>query len=225
MNINEHICDCDHEVHYMMPDLHKKDVNIERVAKIALGDEKLLMELINGLIVKNEIFRYNCSKTLALLSEKHADVVYPKWDDIVKLLSSDNTYHKISAIIIIANLTGAGADTENKFETIFNEYFNLLDDKSMITATYVCRNSWKIVKAKPKLQTKVTNRLLDIDKTHHNPERKDLIKGYAIESFYNYFEEVKNKKKVIDFVKKQLESKSPRTRKEAEKFLKKMEEK
>ena len=42
MNINEHICDCDHEVHYMMPDLHKKDVNIERVAKIALGDEKLL---------------------------------------------------------------------------------------------------------------------------------------------------------------------------------------
>jgi hypothetical protein len=213
--------DCDQEVNYMMSDLNKKDVNIENVAKIALGDEKLLTELINGLTAKKETFRYNCSKTIALLSEEHPDVIYPRWDDFVKLLGSDNTYHKISAIIILANLMGAGADTENKFKSIFDEYFNLLNDKSMITAAYIARNSWKIVKAKPKLQTKVTNRLLDIDNTHHNPERKDLIKGYAIESFEKYIEDVKDRMKIMDFVKKQLESKSPRTRKAAKKLMKK----
>ncbi|MFX1520948.1 MAG: hypothetical protein ACFFCD_13605 [Promethearchaeota archaeon] len=81
------------------------------------------------------------------------------------------------------------------------------------------------IKARPKLETKVTNRLLDIDKTHHNPERKDLIKGYATASFEKYIEEVKERKKIMDFVKKQLGSKSPRTKKEAKKFLKTMGEK
>ena len=41
----------------------------------------------------------------------------------VNLLSSDNTYHKLSAIRIIANLTKI--DTENKFEKIFNRYYDL----------------------------------------------------------------------------------------------------
>ena len=206
----------------MLPDLSKKDADIESVAKIALEDEKVLSELLKGLVSKKETFRYNCSKTLTLLSEKYSDLIYPKWDSIVKLLSSENTYHKISAIIIIANIVDA--DTENKFENIFDEYFNLLDDKSMITATYIARNSWKIAKSKPKLQARVTNRLLDIDITHHNPERKDLIKGYAIESFEKFIGEVEDKKNIIEFVKKQLESKSSRTKKEAKKFLKKMGE-
>ena len=81
--------------------------------------------------------------------------------------------------------------------------------------------SGKIAKAKPHLEEKITNKLLSIDKAHHISERKDLIKSYAIESFSEYFEEAKNKKKIIEFVKSQLKSKSPRTRKKAREFLKK----
>jgi hypothetical protein len=62
--------------------------------------------------------------------------------------------------------------------------------------------------------------LLNIDQTHHESGRKDLIKASAIESFNEYFEEIKNKEEVIEFVKTQLRSKSPKTRKLAEKFLK-----
>ncbi|MGB7061681.1 MAG: hypothetical protein WBF13_04920, partial [Candidatus Zixiibacteriota bacterium] len=130
-----------------------------------------------------------------------------------------NTYFKYIAIYIIANLTEV--DTKGKFEKIFDKFYALLDDKSMIPTAHVAGNSAKIAKAKPKLQTKITNKLLTIDNTHHHPERRDLIKGYAIEAFSAYFEGAKNKRKILEFVKKQTDSKSPRTRKKAQEFLKK----
>ena len=203
----------------MLPDLSKKDVSVESIAKEALRDEEVLSELLQGILSKKETIRYNCFKALLLISEKHPEVLYHKWDFFVELLSSDNAYWKYIAIYIIANLIRI--DTKNKFEKIFDKFYHLLNDKSVIPAAHLAGNSGKIAQAKPKLQTKITNKLLAIDETHHDPERRDLIKGYAIESFSEYFEEAKNQDKIIEFVKKQLDCKSPKTRKIAKEFLKK----
>ena len=203
----------------MLLEMSDKDVNIESAANKALDDEQLLSELLDGLKSKKETLRYNCFKVLMLISEGHGGVLYRKWDYFVEQLSSDNTYWRISALQLIANLTRT--DSENKFEKIFDKYYALLDDKSMIPAAYIAGASGKIIKAKPELETKITTRLLKIDETHHDPERRDLIKSYAIESFSECFEETKNKKEIIEFVKKQLSSKSLRTRKKAKEFLKK----
>jgi len=203
----------------MLEELSKKSVNIESVAKRALDDEKALSTLLEGLTSKNETIRENSFKTLLLISEKHPEVLYPKWDFFVEMIDSDNAYWKYIAIYIIANLTRI--DIKNKFEEIFDDFYHLLNDKSMIPAAHLAGNSGKIAQAKPKLQTKITNKLLSMYKTHHVPERRDLIKGYAIESFSEYFEEAENKNKIIDFVKKQLNCKSPKTRKIAKDFLKK----
>ena len=89
----------------------------------------------------------------------------------------------------------------------------------MIVAGHLAANSGKIAKAKPELQVKITNKLLNIDKT--NQKHKDLVKAGAIEAFDKYFEEAKNKNKILEFVKDQLNSKSPKTRKTAKEFLKK----
>jgi hypothetical protein len=201
----------------MPPKLNNKNIDIEAVAKKAQKDDKLLAELLDNLRTKNEMIRYNSHKVLFSISEQQPKVLYPKWDFFTDLLDSDNTYHKLSSIQLLANLTKA--DTNGKFEKTFNKFYNLLDDTSFITAAYVAAASGKIAKAKPKLQTKITNRLLNIDKTHHDPERKDLVKGSAIESFKEYFEDARNKKKIIDFVKKQLKSKSPKSKKIAKEFL------
>ena len=187
------------------------------MAKKALKEEGILSNLIDNLTTKNETIRYNCSKTLNLLSEEHPEVLYPKWDFFVELLNSGHTYWKLSVIPLIATLTRI--DTENKFEEIFEMFFGLLNDKSMIPAVWIAANSGKIAKAKPELQTRITKKLLTIDQTHHHPERRDLIKGGAIESFDEYFKEAVDKKKILEFVKKQLNSKSPKTRKIAKEFL------
>lgn len=203
----------------MQPDLSDKNMNVENMAKKALEEERILSELIENLTTKDETVRYNCSKTLNLLSEEHPEVLYPKWDFFVELLNSDHTYWKLSVIPLIANL--ARIDTDNKFERILDDYYRLLDDKSMIPAAWIADYSGRIARAKPELQTRITDKLLSIDETHHQPERRDLIKAGAIESFDEYFEEAKDQKRILEFVKKQLSSKSPKTVKKATDFLKK----
>jgi len=200
-----------------MVDLNNKNINIKAVAGKALKSEKLMATLLDSLWSKNETIRYNSHKVLFLITEEQPQALYSKWDHFVEFLDSDNTYHKLSAVLLVANLTGI--DKDNKFERIFDRYYDLLDDKSFITAAYVAGASGRIAKAKPKLQTRITNRLLNIDKTHHEQERKDLVKASIIEAFEEYIGQIRNKKRIVDFVKKQLNCKSPKTKKAAKEFL------
>jgi len=203
----------------MLPEMSHKDADIQRVADKALADNNLLLELLAGLQVKQETLRYNCSKVLTLLSQKHGEVLYPHWGYFAVMLGSTNTYWKLSAILIIANLTRV--DTDNKFETLFDNYYALLDDKSMITAIYIASNSGKIVKSKPHLEAAITNRLLDINQTHHTSDRKDLIKANIIEALDEYYKQANAKERIIAFVEQQLNSSSPKARKTATRFLQK----
>jgi len=202
--------------------LDKKNIDIRAIAKKALTDDKLLAELLDNLRSKKETIRYNSHKVLSQISEEQPKLLYGQWDYFVRFLDSDNTYHKLSAIILLANLTKI--DRGNKFEKIFNKFYGLLNDKSFITAAYVCGASGKIALAKPKLQAKITNRLLSIDKTQHEQERKDLVKANIIEAFEEYYDQIRGKKKIVEFVEKQLNCESPKTRKAAKEFLKRMNE-
>ena len=201
--------------------LNDKNMDVGRFAKKAMRSKNILSRLLDNLTVKNETVRYNSAKILFLISTEHPEVLYPEWDYFVGLLSSNNTYWKCSAIRILANLTRG--DVENKFEKTFDIYYSLLDDKSIIPAAYVAGDSGKIARAKPELQPRITERLLSIDETHHMQERKDLIKSSIIESFNEYFEDIKNKKKITEFVRRQLDCQSPKTRKAAAAFLKRWE--
>ena len=202
--------------------LDKKNIDIKAIAKKALNDDKLLAELLDNLWSKKETIRYNSHKVLSQISEEQPKLLYGQWDYFVKFLDSDNTYHKLSAIILLANLTKI--DRGNKFEKIFNKFYGLLNDKSFITAAYVCGASGKIALSKPKLQAKITNRLLSIDKTQHEQERKDLVIANIIEAFDEYYVQIRGKKKILEFVEKQLNCKSPKTRQIAKEFLKRMNE-
>ena len=158
--------------------------------------------------------RFNCFKVLHYISEKNPHVLYPKWDFFVSLFESDNAYHKLIAVRILANLTHA--DKENKFEDIFDRYYNLLNG-SVIVAGHLAACSGTIANAKPELRSKITQRLLSIDKTMQ--KHKDLVKAYAIDAFNEYFREAENKSEILQFVKEQLNSTSPKTRKKAKQFL------
>jgi len=201
-----------------MPDkLNNKNINIKAIAKKALKNDQLLTELLDNLLSTNETIRYNSYKVLFCITEEQPQALYSNWDYFVNFLDSDNTYHKLSAVLLLANLTKV--DKNNKFEKVFEQFYGLLNDKSFITAAYVAGASGKIVNAKPKLQARITNKLLSIDKTHHERERKDLVKAYIIEAFEEYFDQIRNKPRIIEFVNKQLNCKSPKTRKSAKEFL------
>lgn len=205
----------------MLQDIDKKSVSVESIANKIVKDRKLLDDLLKNVSSDKVVIKYKSSKVLMLLGEQQPSMLYPKWDFFVKLLGNENTFLRVIGATTIANLTRV--DTENKFEKIFDKYYNLLEDESMINAANIAGRSGIIAKAKPHLQGKVTNKLLDIDKTHHSSECKNIIKGKAILSFSEYIDEFEDKEKIIQFVRKESRNTRSATRKKAEKFLKKWE--
>ena len=76
----------------MLPELSKKGINIEDLARKALEDEKILSELLDGILSKTDTIRYNSFETLLQIGEKRPDVLYPHWDYFEELLGSSNNY-------------------------------------------------------------------------------------------------------------------------------------
>ena len=201
----------------MISELNQKEAPIQDIALQAMQDDNILLEIINNLKVKQETIRYNSYKVLMKITEMNTERLYPYWDYFVEQIKGENTYWKCSGIHLITNLTKV--DVAQKFERIFDQFYALLDDKSMIPAAYVAGVSGKIAKAKPHLQKKITEQLLNIENTHFAPDRRDLIKAGAIESFNEYFDEIENKQEIMDFVRGLQKCASPKTEKLAKEFV------
>ena len=133
----------------MISKLTDKNADIQKMAEKAIGDKTVLSELLEGLEVKEETYRYNCHKVLMLISQKRPEMLYTAWDYLVGHLSSVNSYHKMSAILLLANIISV--DKENRFDDIFDVFYGLLDDRSMVVTYYVTSSSAKIIHAKPHL--------------------------------------------------------------------------
>ena len=197
--------------------LDKKDVNLENLARKTLSDKELLEELIKGSLSKDNTIRGNSFKTLEIISEENPEFLYPHWNNFHVMLKSKNNYHKYIAIYLLANLTAV--DVENKFEALFDEYFGILSGDRAMTASHVALNSSKIALNKPELQERIIDTLLDIDEIHQG-KQTEMIKAYVIEALQEMYSEIEDKERVLEFVKAQLGSKSPKTRKVAAGFLK-----
>jgi hypothetical protein len=203
----------------IIADLEKKEQNVEKIANKIIKNNELLDNVFETSLSKKASIKYKSFKVLTYLSEKQPNLLYPSWDFFVKLLDNKNTFLRSIGARIIANLTTI--DEDNKFEKIFNKYYSLLNDKSMINSANVVTYSSIIARAKPQLQNKITDKLISIDKTHHGYECKNIIKGKAIQTFEEYFNEFEDKKRIISFVRNERNNSRTATSKKAEKFLKK----
>ena len=79
-------------------------------------------------------------------------------------------------------------------------------------------NCWRIGKARPQYIPQIRNLIFSIDGI--NQEHKGLLKGDGILAFAQLWKLIDEKEEIIQFVKDQLDSESPKTIKEAKKFLK-----
>ncbi len=204
-------------------DLNKKALRPDKLAELAIQDEKILQALLQGITpeAQKANVRENSSKVLIFLAENQPEVLLPYWTNFIKLLKSENGFSKYVAIHVITLLVQI--DKKGLFEKVFDVYYGLLDDESVMVASHLAGTSGKIAKAKPALQPKITQCLLAVDKTHFNASRQALIKSYIIEAFSEYFEESEDKAMMIAFVKQQVDCESPKTRRAAKVFLQKWE--
>ncbi|UCG68971.1 MAG: hypothetical protein JSV09_14470 [Thermoplasmata archaeon] len=204
----------------MHVDLNQKNLNIEILVKKAPLDEDTLRAITQGILSKNDTVHFNSHKVLLMLAEQHPKSLDPYWEFLEELLESKNDYQRYIAIQILANLSNS--DYEHRFENLFDKYYDILSGKKTMVARQIVLCSGKIALAKPHLQSKITEKLFNIDKLHRG-KQMELLKGDALEAFDEFYEEAGNKEEIIEFAKNQLNSKSTKTKKRAEKFLKKWE--
>jgi hypothetical protein len=199
-----------------------KDQLLEKVKQ----NYDLIPELLNGISSSKPTIRYGCGKILMDVSEEKPEKLYPHMDFFIKLLESKYRILTWNAIIIIANLTKV--DKKNKFESNFEKYFSLLENDYMVTVANVVGNSGKIALAKPHLTQKITDKLLTVENIsttpHLSEECKRVITEHTIKSFDMFFPQIKQKDKVISFIKKHLNSSRRTLRTESENFLKKWDQ-
>jgi hypothetical protein len=195
----------------------KWDEEARQLASEALAKGEALSELLQRVHSKDDRIRYTNFTALMFVIDEQPALLYEEWRRFVDLLHSDNAYHRYIATYLLAGLTKA--DVENRFESILPEYLRLLDDESVMVAAHAAGNAARIIQAKPELEPRITGKMLGVDKTHQTPSHKELIKGYVIESFTQYYPHAQQKRKILEFAQKQLKSKSPRTKKMAKKFL------
>jgi len=195
----------------------EKDPDLDQAAQLALADARFRAELLAGLTARNDVYRYNCFKVLLQVSEDQPSVLYPEWDRFVAMLDSDNSYHRSIGLMLIANLTPM--DAAGRFESIFDRYFDLLDDEKVVTARYLAQHAGRIARAKPHLQAAIAERLLAVEGTHHEPGRKDLLKADVIASLDEFFGITGEQERIRAFIEAQLTCSSPKTRQAAKRFL------
>jgi hypothetical protein len=204
-----------------MFDLNNKLIQPDRLAELALDDEKLLSDLLDGVSParKKSALRETSSKALMYMAEVWPEMLLPHWDYFLDLLKSDNGFSKYVAVYVIASL--ALVDTDGRFERSLDAFYRALDDESVMIASHLALVSGKIARARPDLREEITRRLLKVDETHFDESRQALVKAYIIEAFEQYFEVSTSKSEIIDFVRLQIECASPKTRKLAKAFLEK----
>lgn len=136
----------------VLKELEEKSITKEQLLKKVKQDDTLISELIEGVSSNKASIRYGCAKVLNDLSEEEPEKLYSHMDFFITLLDSKFRILTWNAIGIIANL--AKVDTENKFDSIFDKYYQLIENEYMVTVANVVGNSGKIALAKPHLTEK-----------------------------------------------------------------------
>ncbi len=201
-------------------DVSSKQINIPELAVLAQQNKIFLENLLQNLTDPDDIIRKNSFEILHVLSEQHPDILYPYWHHIEKLIHSTNHYHKLIGIRLISNLTKS--DVQNKIDPLVDTFYHIICSKKTMTAAHATEALGVVAKNKPHLTNHITQQLLQIH-TIHQGAHKELIKSHAITAFDTFYEQSTQQPQILDFVKHQLHSASPKTRKYAADFLKKWE--
>jgi hypothetical protein len=198
--------------------IRNKQADIKTLATLIIKDEKVMSAALHNLTEKNETIRYNSYRAIKTITAEQPVVFYPYWDYFVSQLASENTYHILAGIHILADLNRV--DTERRFEKIFEQYYQLLNHPSMVVISHVCLASGRNMLYKPGLAGKIEDILLSIDQFIGKQKHRDLIKGAVLEAFTEARTITSRKQEIREFATTLLKScESPKSRKLAKKYL------
>lgn len=188
-----------------------------------IGNTAILPVLFEIVSTETSGIKYTCSKIIRRVSEEKPELIYPYFAEIASWLHQENSFIKWDGILALSNLVAI--DREDTFGKIYQDYFALIRDPQMITASNVIGNAWKIVFARPEWEKDITGRLLEVPgitylyKGEASPECNRIVCGHVLECFDRYFDRSESQAAMIRFAEGQLGNSRKAVAKRAEKFL------
>ena len=132
----------------------------------SINSEEQIELLFEGLALKDDKYRYNCLLLLEKITSKKVSWIYDRWNFLVGLLDSANSYHRNIGLILLANLSLS--DLENRFENILDKYLSHCNDEKFITQRQCIQNVWKIAVNKPVFKEKIITHLKNLNYGKHS---------------------------------------------------------
>jgi hypothetical protein len=201
-------------------ELNQKGADINVLAEQAAHDSRLLEEALLEISSdsKDTVRRYNSFQVVEQIANLKPQLVSDHWDAWVTLLGHERDHQRYMAIHLITAL--AKAPGENRFERILDQYFALLDDRSIVNAAHVAGLAGGIACAQPHLIPRITYHLMKVNQIHFEPDKKGMVAFYVLESMHQYLHLVEDKQKILQFASSLADSPNARLKKRVEKFLK-----
>lgn len=199
-----------------------KDVNINEFVNQVIRDENIREEIIKQLLTNEKIMvYYHCFYIISKASQDKPELFYNHWNDFVSLLDNKNSYHRDIGLTLIANLTKV--DVRNYFIDLFPRYIKHFNDDKFMTAQSFVINLKKIIKNKVEFTEKVIDLLIGVDTIcSYTEKQRELLKSDIIDVMEEAYPILIDKNKIMEFIKAQSASSSPKTRKRVKEFLKKL---
>ena len=176
--------------------------------------------LCDGLASPQPRTKYGSARNLLLLSEQEPDLLYPRFDFFARLMEGEIRILRWDATRIVANL--ARVDSQDRIEKLLDRYLAPIAGGELIGAANTIQGAADVALAKPHLAGRIAKALLKVSRARYaTPECRNVAAGHAIQSLDRFFELIREKKPVLEFVEEALANPRPATRKKAEKFRRK----
>lgn len=192
--------------------------NPTMLAAKVLQRPALLEKVFDGLDADEARVKFGCLKILRTISGWQPGALYPEIGRFFRLMNHKNTILQWGAIIIIGNL--ASVDEKRKIDRILTQYLKPISGGVMITAANVIEGAGRIAQAKPRLADRIARALLRVEKAkYQTPECRNVALGHVVDSLDGAFANIRQRRPVVQFVRRQLNNSRPPVRKKAAKFL------
>lgn len=152
--------------------------------------------------------RFAAGKALAVTAEKDPQRVYPCFDDVAALLTSESKIVRWNAMQILARL--APVDESRKLDGVLDTYLGFIRGGNLISAANAIGGAARMTLARPELLARTLPAILSVEgETYETPECRHVAIGRALEALEQLWAQVRSRPEVVAFVRRQLSSPRP----------------
>lgn len=209
------------DTNVLIKKIAEKDFNVDAFVQLAINDETMRSVIVHHMLTNPAIMvYYHCYYVVEKASRKQPALFYAYWEEIAQLLHHDNSYHRDFAVEMIGNLTRV--DSEDRFPAIADAYFSIINDEKFMTGNCCVKNLLKIYRHRPEQRERIIQTLLDIDsQCSYTDKQKAVLKADVLDIFDAVYEEESAREEINTFIRAEMDSISPKTRKKAKELVKK----